>query len=67
MSNRQSLFALIRVAGYHDDLKAGARLFCENRISRAAYDEQFNKGRQMRANGVKCGCSDCERNGVMIK
>lgn len=56
---RATVLNWVRFAGYHNDVKAGTRIFVENRISKAAYDAAFTEGRRQRANGIKCGCQDC--------
>lgn len=58
---RKHLLTSIRVAGYHNDTEAGTRLFIENRVSRPVYNREFLKGKEMKSNGVKCSCSDCNQ------
>jgi hypothetical protein len=57
---RQDLLALIRVAGYHNDTRAGVRLFTENRINREAYDAAWHDGQKMREKGMRCACPQCK-------
>ena len=57
---RSDLLACIRIAGYHNDLAEGTRIFVENRISRQAYDEAFRKGAEMKRAGIKCSCFECK-------
>ncbi|MEQ1545996.1 hypothetical protein [Methyloglobulus sp.] len=61
MSKRESTKTYLQVAGYHNDTKAFMRLYCENRISKAEADKQFNIGQKKRENGVKCSCIDCNK------
>jgi hypothetical protein len=58
---RKDALVLIRVAGYHEDTAAGIRLYVENRVSFEAYTVVFQRGRAMKAAGVKCSCIDCNR------
>lgn len=57
---RKHAIQYARVAGYHDDAKRYTRLIIEARINRQAMTEAFLSGKQARANGVKCNCSECK-------
>jgi hypothetical protein len=54
--------SLMRVAGYHDDMRAWTRLYVEQRVSFAVANDQFKKGQQARRNGVRCTCAECNNN-----
>jgi hypothetical protein len=58
---RKEALAHIKFAGYHEDLKAAMRIYTENRISYAAYSDAYAAGKQFKAKGMPCGCSDCQR------
>ena len=58
---RKTALVLLRVAGYHNDTKAFVRLYVENRVSIAAADREWERGKQMQAAGVPCTCRDCTR------
>lgn len=57
---RSELLAKIQYAGFHNDVRAGIRLKCENRVSIEVYNREFRAGQQVRANGGKCHCSSCQ-------
>lgn len=57
---RQDLIALVKIAGYHEDTKAGARLLVEHRLSITAYQVAFNTGRKMKELGAQCACWQCK-------
>lgn len=57
--NRATTIALLRVAGYHDDKRAWARLYVEGRIRVSLAQQLFDEGRQLRAKGVPCACPQC--------
>lgn len=59
--SRSAILALMKVAGYHDDSLGFTRLYVENRISRKSADEQWASGKQMKKNGVPCGCYTCKQ------
>lgn len=59
MTRKDALF-FARVAGYHNDTKAGTRILVESRISRKAYNQAFNSGASQRANGIPCFCTKCQ-------
>ncbi len=56
---RSMLIALLRIAGYHDDMKAFTRLYVENRIKLFKAKQAFAEGKQLRAGGVGCTCYEC--------
>jgi len=58
---RKDALVAIRTAGYHADQRTAMRLYVENRISRAAFEAEFRRGKDMRAAGVPCVCRDCSR------
>lgn len=58
---RKTLIASITYAGYHNDTNTGTRLLIENRISKQRYDIAFNQGRHQKINGVKCSCTNCNK------
>lgn len=58
---RSVLLAALRVAGYHDDVRAWVRLYTENRVSRQVANEQWQLGKRMRSNGVRCSCYECNK------
>jgi len=60
---RKDALAHIKVAGYHGDLKSAMRIYTENRVSHAAYSEAYAMGRQLKSNGMPCGCNDCQKTG----
>jgi hypothetical protein len=60
MNARKNLLERIKVAGYHGHYREGTRLYCENRISRKVYEEAWQLGRALKANGAKCTCRECE-------
>ena len=62
-SDSSLILSHIRVAGYHDDLKAFCRLYVENRISKAVADKAYNAGRKQKRDGVPCGCYLCKKKG----
>jgi len=59
MNARKNLLELIKIAGYHGDHRTGARLYCESRMSRKAYDDAWQLGQKLKANGAKCLCREC--------
>ncbi|MCS4315555.1 hypothetical protein M2397_005889 [Pseudomonas sp. BIGb0381] len=59
--NRKDALAHIKFAGYHEDSKTAMRIYIENRVSHAAYIDAYAAGRQIKANGMPCGCNDCQR------
>lgn len=58
---RETLLALLRVAGYHADVASYTRLLIENRISKAAAREAYGIGQRMKAAGVTCSCHACNQ------
>lgn len=49
MTKRERILAAIKTAAAQGDLKTATRLFCEHRISRAAYDAAVQSGRALAA------------------
>ena len=56
---RQDALNLIRYAGYHNDAASLTRLYVENRVSLETARAKFREGAQMKANGMKCQCREC--------
>jgi len=53
MTKRQILLEHIKIAGYNGDYKKAMQLYCENRISRQAFDTAFNLGIRMKEKEIK--------------
>lgn len=62
MTRKQAL-AACKYAGYHNDSGAFTRIFVENRIGRTIAHEHWQQGVNAKTNGVKCTCSDCQKEG----
>lgn len=56
---RADTIRALQFAGWHRDMGAFTRLYCENRISIHAAREAYAQGYQMRENGMTCNCFDC--------
>ncbi len=61
MAKRSDVLAWIRIAGYHGDHREFARLFTENRISKASADAAWSKGRDQQSAGMPCHCIKCKQ------
>lgn len=61
MAKRESIIALMAVAGYHEDARTHMRLYCENRINKQVADDAFNRGREQKRKGMKCACHQCKK------
>lgn len=61
MTKRETVFQLIKVAGYHDDARTATRLLVENPISRKRYNEAWFAGVDARRAGQKCSCYQCQK------
>ncbi|MGY2172145.1 hypothetical protein [Pseudomonas gingeri] len=59
--NRKDALAHITTAGYHGDHKTALRIYTEQRISRQAYDDAFSRGAQLKRDGMRCICPQCQR------
>lgn len=59
--SRQQAITNLRVAGFHNDKGQFVRLYVENRVSIHVANAAFREGRQMRENGQRCGCYDCQK------
>jgi hypothetical protein len=59
--DRKTALVVLRVAGYHDDMKTWMRAYVENRVSHAAAKTEWQRGKEMRAAGVACTCHDCKQ------
>jgi hypothetical protein len=57
---RSLVISYMRIAGYHADGAAFARLYVEQRVSYEAAKQAFREGKAMRAAGVPCTCSACK-------
>lgn len=57
---RSLLISYMRIAGYHADGAAFARLYVENRVSYEVAKQAFHEGKRMRASGLPCTCSACK-------
>jgi len=66
MKRADALAAMV-FAGYHADRRTWVRLFCEHRISRSVADEAYRRGVQHKAEGRRCGCSDCTTASVTVE
>ena len=51
MTKRERLLEAIRIAAYEQDDRTAVRIYVENRISRKAYQEAYDKGKAQRGNG----------------
>lgn len=58
--NRKTALVTLRTAGYHGDSATWTRTYIENRVSRAKAGEEWQRGQQMKAAGVKCECRECK-------
>jgi hypothetical protein len=58
---RTDALVVIRVAGYHSDMRTFTRTYTENRVSYAAAWAEYQRGSAMREAGVPCSCPDCNR------
>lgn len=63
---RKDAIAHIKVAGYHGDTKTAMRIYTEHRISFKTYTEAFARGRELKAEGMPCTCTDCAKAAAMI-
>jgi hypothetical protein len=59
VSKREIALSLCRIAGYHNDSKAFARVFIENRLSMKVAQNAFAEGANQRKSGMKCSCREC--------
>ena len=57
---RKDALILMRAAGFHQDRRTFTRVCIEARVSYTKATEEYQKGDQMRKDGVKCSCNDCE-------
>lgn len=56
---RQDALRVLKFAGYHGDTKTLIRVYVEERVSYDAAQDAYGEGKQMKANGMKCNCRDC--------
>lgn len=61
MTKRETVFQLVKVAGYHGDVRTATRLLVENPISRKRYNEAWESGVAAKRAGVKCNCHHCKK------
>lgn len=61
MTKRETMIALARFAGYHEDKKTFTRLYVEGRVNLGIMNAAFHSGRQAKQNGVKCNCYQCKK------
>lgn len=52
MTKRERILDAIRAAAYHGDMAEATRLYCENRISWAAFQRAVEIGRRQREAGL---------------
>lgn len=62
---RKDAIAHIKVAGYHGDTKTAMRIYTEHRISFQTYTEAFARGRELKAEGMPCTCTNCAKAAAM--
>ena len=62
--NRKMALEVIKVSGYHGDTKTFMQTYIENRISYQVAIKHWMLGKTFKANGVKCECSECKKQGV---
>ena len=61
---RKDALNLIMYAGYHADKKEATRLYIENRVSFAAFQEHYRMGANLKERGMRCGCYECKTESV---
>ncbi len=52
---------LLMYAGYHGDMAAFTRLYCENRIAINKAKMAYDDGIRLKKMGMKCNCSECQK------
>lgn len=52
---------VLRVAGYHDNIREFARIVEESKIPKHIADNAWFEGKREREQGVPCSCYSCQR------
>jgi len=56
---RKNALTVLRIAGYHEDMRTFTRVYVENRVSLQVARREYAAGQQAKANGIACHCHEC--------